>query len=341
MKKHCVICGAGKMGRAIGFAMKSLGYDISIVETNGPSIDSFYRINGECKTFTHWSQIDQNIDIVISSLPYYATLDAALWAIDNNICYCDLGGSVPVSNSIKEMAERKATKPVMTDLGLAPGWINLMAEELYRLQSDSDTVIMMVGGIPQVYHENDPLNYMVTWSVPGLLNEYSDDCEVLSNGEKRTVEGMSGLENVTINDLNLEAFCTSGASAHSIPSMMERGVKNCIYKTLRWRGHCNFVKYLMNALDKESLETVFNYGSKKHTEDMIVMSTSVSKREQKLSKSMIVLPSKKFSAMQRATAFPIAAVAADLHTTKKPLPGYNDIDLESFKNNLDKLFASD
>lgn len=344
MKKHAVICGAGKMGVAIGYAMKSLGYNISIIENNPININQFFHHNGDCQSFSHWSQIEQAVDVFISALPYYATLDAALWAIDNGVRYCDLGGSVQTSASICEIAQRKAIKPVMTDLGLAPGWINLMAEEVCSLLQQPDSVKMMVGGIPEKVNSSDPLNYLTTWSVDGLLNEYMDECEILKNGDVELVPGMSGLEDIIINGMALEAFCTSGASAHSITVMKNRGVKNVCYKTLRWRGHCNMIKYLIKALggDRNKIGSVFNYSNEQHDHDMVIMYVIANRGDLSVTKTLNVAYGDNFSAMQRATAFPTASVADIIASgclDEINYLTYADVPLGKFNDSLSRLLT--
>ena len=70
---------------------------------------------------------------------------------------------------------------------------------------------------------------------------------------------MDGLEEVKFDLLEneeLEAFYTSGGASHSIPSMKERGVNNCCYKTIRYKGHRDMVRLLIrnSELSKECLE---------------------------------------------------------------------------------------
>ena len=100
------------------------------------------------------------------------------WCVDNEVRYCDLGGRVDVSESINEWAGKKATRPVFTDLGLAPGWVNILAEQGYKElngPADDTHIEMMVGGLPDYLESsNNPLCYAVTWSVDGLINELKD-----------------------------------------------------------------------------------------------------------------------------------------------------------------------
>lgn len=211
--QHAAVCGAGRMGTAIGSAMLRLGYTVSAVNNNPDNLSHFWHVNRGCPTYGHWADLPGKPDVLISALPYHATKAAAEWCLANGVRYCDLGGSVPTSEEIKGLATKAATVPVMTNLGLAPGWINLIAEELYAQLPGATKVEMMVGGIPETRVEADPLNYMLTWSVNGLLNEYRDDCEILLENEVHIVRGLSMCKNVMVAGLDLEAFCTSGASA--------------------------------------------------------------------------------------------------------------------------------
>jgi len=304
--------------------------------TNLSNAEKFRKLNGDCQEYKHVSEITSRPDIIISSLPYFATAEVATWAINNGIRYCDLGGSVPVSEEIKHIGKHSKV-PIMTDLGLAPGWVNLMAEELYAALPGANKVKMMVGGIPETKVYNDPLNYMLTWSVDGLLNEYKDSCELLSENEVHIAPGMSSCEDVVINGLELEAFYTSGASAHSIPLMKSRGVQRCEYKTLRWRGHSQWINFLMDSLDRQTLEKVLIQSSKCHSKDMVVMHVEVERGSSKLTKTHIVRSNYLFTAMQRATAFSIASVAdilanGDLDDIR--CPTYENVPMSDFNDNL-------
>ena len=285
------------------------------------------------------------------------------WCIDNEFRYCDLGGRVDVSRNINNYAEGVAKVPVMTDLGLAPGWINIMAEWGYsEMHGKVDDVKMMVGGLPTM-EVNRPLDYIVTWSIDGLINEYRDDCEVLSSGNILTLPGMRGYEKVFFKSLDkkLEAFYTSGGASHSVASMKERGVRNCSYKTLRYLGHRDAVQFLIrqSELNDDCLKQIFERGCRKPdgalgemTKDMVLMKTKLSGERLKWSKELIVFPQKDFSAMQRATSSPISAVASLMaegelegdreqhrdYWTKYPSKlTYRDIPFEKFNSKLEEL----
>jgi saccharopine dehydrogenase-like NADP-dependent oxidoreductase len=300
----------------------------------------------------------RHVDIVISSLPYHQTEVVANYCIDNGIRYCDLGGRVDVSQRINDRAKEHAKKPVFTDLGLAPGLVNILAEHGYNELYGTGKIVeveMMVGGLPDYLESNrNPLRYALTWSTDGLINEYKDDCLILQGGEPELVGGMSGLEHVDTESLGpLEAFYTSGGASHTIESMKRKGVMNCHYKTLRYKGHCDIVKFLIKDcnLDKEALEKIFTSCGIAQKDEVIILA-KVHKDNKSWTKEKLVKSDDKFSAMQKATAFPISSVAAlmaegklegDYHEHRdyydqypKSL-SYANVPFEDFHNNLKKL----
>ena len=318
---RAAIYGVGRMGQAIGYAMDKFGYDLYGVDVQREGIDNLGKMIGKDISFSlnpdDNSVMDFNPDIVISSLPYHQTKKVAATCIDNGIRYCDLGGRVDVSAEINQLARDSATVPVFTDLGLAPGWVNILAEQGYKRVCDATDVSMMVGGIP-LKRPKGPMKYFMTWSMDGLLNEYRDDCEVLIDGEIETVSGLSHHEMVTPEwdgCVGLEAFCTSGGAAHTTRRMKDRGVTNCVYKTLRWVGHHELINFLMNKCKytdeqlKHILETSASYEDVR--DDVVIIMVEV-KNDSGLiwKKEHVVECDNNFTAMQKCTAFPISTVAS-------------------------------
>lgn len=360
---RALVFGVGRMGTAIAYAMDKLGFTVIGADTNDAAAEnvpagrenSFLIIENEgdfkpCLETTA-------PDIVISSLPYHQTEPLAKMCVDKGIRYCDLGGRVDVSANINEYAREHATKPIMTDLGLAPGWVNILAEEgCKRVHGPVDSVKMMVGGLPAI-PTNPPLNYAVTWSIDGLINEYRDDCEVLVNGEVEIVQGMEGIEKVEFGlmpDEELEAFYTSGGAAHTIQTMKQRGVKNCSYKTIRYKGHRDAVRFLIRNADlsDECLEAVFKQGCCTSTGDIVLIKSEVMSGDLKWKKEIIVGYDNNFSAMQKSTAFSISSVAALMaegHFDDRKVQNrggdiklpvvlnYKDVPYDKFVENLRKL----
>lgn len=347
-----VVLGAGKMGRAICWALDQLELDVTAIDISSSALSEVSEIvpNAKTETVEDIGQIFSKIksaDIVVSSLPYHQNEKIGIWCVDNGIRYCDLGGRIDVSNTINEHANKLGKGLVFTDLGLAPGWVNILAEQGYKeLDCEKvDSVEMMVGGLPGI-QSTPPLNYLNTWSVDGLINEYKDHCKVLVGGDILTVQGMEGLTKVHshILEQDLEAFYTSGGASHTIPQMKERGVKDCSYKTLRYEGHCEVVKLLIRTcgLSNETLKQIFENASKAQMQgDIVIVKVIVASGPFKWEREYMVPHDETFSAMQMATAFPISSVAALMADGTFDGVGhslnYADIPMEYFNANLSKI----
>ena len=353
---NIMLFGAGRMGQVIAHAMERLGHSVSIADTSSEALNLIEYDSAEYKTY-HINDLDedlkkilsQSFDLVISALPYHATKKVARACIENGTPYCDLGGSVPVSQEINDYADEVGSM-VFTDLGLAPGLVNILAEWGYNELGGADDISMMVGGLPNVPSSN-LLGYTITWSIDGLINEYKDDCEILEDGEIKIVKGMDGLESVVSQRLGeYEAFYTSGGASHTIRTMKERGVKNCSYKTLRYKGHNDIVKFLIRDCDltDECLAEIFEKGCNTDDDDIVVVRAVVELGNLFWKKELIVysdniqgrsLAGATYSAMQKSTAFSLAAVAdlmARNQFENRPL-GYKDIPFDSFSKNLSTL----
>ncbi len=331
------VLGIGRMGTAIAWAMDKFGFQVTGMDTNRDAANNIpKKINYEQTTDADDNNVAglerndflvvkdaddiitglnvlNNFDVVISSLPYHQTEKVGLWCVDNGVRYCDLGGRVDVSQNINNHAKEKATKPVFTDLGLAPGLVNILAEKSKHEVRGAKNIEMFVGGLPLFMDRFNPLKYECTWSIDGLINEYEDDCIILENGEEKVVEGMEGYQLVDFEDEELEAFYTSGGASHTINTMKEAGVENCSYKTLRYRGHRDVVRFLIrkSGLSPSELAKLFINGCPESGHgDRVLIHVNAENGPLKWKKYIEVLNDDRFSAMQKATAFPISCIAS-------------------------------
>ncbi len=333
--------GTGRMGRTIAHMIKKLGNHTI------HSWDESAELNSECDSHTSCNvkeidYIGSDFDLVISSLPYHLNSHIAKLCIDTGMPYCDLGGSVPVSKTINDLAKiNNAT--VFTDLGLAPGWANILAEEAFQqiveqTSSAPDFINMRCGGLPetQVNTQTDPFNYSLTWSPEGLYNEYVDDSHVLQNGLIVRVPSLAEREMVRMDNFpDLEAFTTSGGASHTLDSMKQRGVSNCSYKTLRYKGHLDLMLYFLRRkrFDAKQLAGLFNQDD---TRDVVIVEVEASCLSSNITyrKTKTVKTRGGYSAMQRATAGGlVSAIFASPLNHGSPLT-YTDIDIQMFNDNM-------
>jgi lysine 6-dehydrogenase len=104
-------------------------------------------------------------------------------------------------------------------------------------------VRLRVGGLPQ--DPQPPLDYMIVFAVQGLINEYIEPCRVIRDGAQAVVPGMSELETLTFEGFGeLEAFQTSGGCS-TLPDTLLGRVRDMDYKTIRYPGHCERIRLMM------------------------------------------------------------------------------------------------
>ena len=125
--------------------------------------------------------------------------------------------------------------------------------------------------------------------------------------------------------------------------MKDRGVRDCSYKTLRYKGHCDAVRFLIRhaKLSDEEMEKIFKKGCPPQPwGDVVMIKVKVLGENLSFNKELIVTHNKEFSAMQRATAFPISSVAsimAEGHFDNLKSVAYKDIPFDKFSKNLDSI----
>lgn len=186
-------------------------------------------------------------DCVISAVSYRYNFILTKAAIAARVHFCDLGGNDEVVNHQLSLGEeaRKANVLIVPNCGLAPGMANVLAARGAELFESLDSVKIRVGGLPQ--HPRPPFNYQLVFSVEGLINEYSGTSTVIRNGKMTQVDTLTEVETMEFPEPpgTLEAFHTSGGSS-LLPSMFEGKVHHLDYKTLRYPGHCEKFKALLD-----------------------------------------------------------------------------------------------
>ena len=339
------IAGVGNMGRVIARAMEKLGYSLLLLDKDEDLLKKCSEIlTNEHPTMVLLSSIHNHkafetikeCKAVVSALPYFLNYNLARCCAESNVPYFDLGGSVHVSDLINShVAEQNGT--CLTDLGLAPGWANIIAEHMCKEQIKDGIVPkqvnIMVGGLP--IQPTNTLKYGCNWSIDGLLNEYKEDCVILKDGLITLEKGLDGLATVKTSLGELEAFYTSGGISHTIDSMYKKGVQNCSYKTLRYPGHNNIIKFLVreSGLTDSQIRDVLKV-SCPETEDLVIIRVEVDNK----SHEEVIMSDHNFSAMQKATAFAAASAVSSILSNKKTgILGYGDIHYTKFTDHLNHL----
>ena len=113
---------------------------------------------------------------MLSAAPYDLTTRIAEAAAELGVHYLDLTEDVASTRRVKELA-LTAKAALIPQCGLAPGFISIVANDLARRFDTLDSVRMRVGALPQ--YPSNALNYNLTWSTDGVINEYCEPCEAI------------------------------------------------------------------------------------------------------------------------------------------------------------------
>jgi lysine 6-dehydrogenase len=186
-------------------------------------------------------------DSVISCVPYYHNLLLARAAIEAQVNFCDLGGNNAVVDAelALDAQAREAGVNIIPDCGLAPGMVSLLVAHGANRFDQLDQVHIRVGGLPQ--NPKPPLEYQLGFSVEGLINEYLGKARVVRGGKLVEVDTMTEVELLEFPPPfgQLEAFHTSGGSS-TLPESFRGRVRELDYKTIRYPGHCEKFKLLID-----------------------------------------------------------------------------------------------
>lgn len=194
---------------------------------------------------------------VLCALPYFFNFAMARLAVSAGAHYTDLGGNTEIVGRQRTLHDEARARgvSVVPDTGLAPGMVNILAEEGIRSMGTVDSVRIWVGGIPQ--NPRPPLDYQIVYSLEGVLDYYVTPATVLRDGRKTQVEALSGLETVEFPDPpgTLEAFYTGGGIS-TMPDRYEGRVRTMEYKTLRYPGHARIMRAVreLGLLDDQEVE---------------------------------------------------------------------------------------
>jgi lysine 6-dehydrogenase len=253
-----LVLGAGRMGHG---AVYDLVHNSSQVESVTVADFDFSKAEEVAKTVgtnrVTAVQIDvsnylevvalmKNHDSAISCVNYWYNENLSKAAIETNTNFCDLGGNnyvVDEQLALDEQA-KAANINIIPDCGLAPGMVSILATHGAKRFDEIEEIHIRVGGLPQ--NPKTLLEYQLIFSVEGLINEYIEPARVIRHGKITEVESMTELESLSFDGFPpLEAFQTSGGTS-TLPDTFVGKIKNLDYKTIRYAGHCEKFKTMID-----------------------------------------------------------------------------------------------
>ena len=248
MKKAAIV-GAGKIGSTIA-SLLSGAYEVLVIDR---SAEALAGLDAQPAPATLALPIDDPARLalaldgcfaVINAAPYHLTTVVAQAAKTAGAHYLDLTEDVAASRVVRELAADAETA-FIPQCGLAPGFITIAAWELAKHFDELHDVRLRVGALPR--YPSNALNYNLTWSTDGVINEYCEPCEAIVNGRLREVPALEECEEFALDGVIYEAFNTSGGLG-TLCQTLEGKVRNLNYRTIRYPGHAAIMKALLNDL---------------------------------------------------------------------------------------------
>jgi lysine 6-dehydrogenase len=248
-----LVLGAGRQGTAAAYDMARRG-EASRVVLADRDLDVARQAAGRVNSLTGDSIVEaQQVDVTnpqslrqaltgmdacLSAVPYIFNLDITQAALNAGVSVCDLGGNTDLARRQHGLAEaaRAAGISIIPNCGQVPGMGTSLSVFAMQLLDEVQDVFMWDGGIPQ--NPRPPFNYLLTFHIAGLTNEYAEPGIFIRNGEVTQVEPMTELEEVEFPEPigKLEAFVTGGG-IDTMPWTFEGRLRTLQNLTLRHPGH--------------------------------------------------------------------------------------------------------
>jgi len=349
--KDIVVIGAGKIGSTIADLLTgSRDYSVTVVDRSQAQLDALEvsrPVERVCLDITESGALDAVLAgkyAVLSAAPFHLTVGIAEAAARCGVHYLDLTEDVASTRRVKELAVG-ASSAFIPQCGLAPGFISIVANDLARRFDTLESVRMRVGALPQ--YPSNALNYNLTWSTDGVINEYCEPCEAIIEGELVEVPPLEEREEFSLDGITYEAFNTSGGLG-TLCETYKGEVRTLNYRTIRYPGHAAIMKALLNDLGlrhrRDVLKDILENALPATMQDVVVIFVTVSGRKggRLLQESYAnKIYSRRVegimrSAIQVTTASGICAVLDLLASGALPAKGFvrqEDIALEAFLAN--------
>ncbi|MER2598967.1 MAG: saccharopine dehydrogenase C-terminal domain-containing protein [Caldilineales bacterium] len=174
--------------------------------------------------------------VVLSAAPYYFNLPLTEAAIEAGVSFCDLGGNTEIvrAQHALDAAARAAGVTVVADCGMGPGMGNNLAVYALDLLDEPQHVTIYDAGLPQA--PEPPWNYLATFNIEGLINEYHDGMTVLRAGELVHLPCFTELETIHVPGVgHLEAFVLAGGVS-TAPWSFQGRLQSYDLKVCRYPG---------------------------------------------------------------------------------------------------------
>jgi saccharopine dehydrogenase-like NADP-dependent oxidoreductase len=243
---NIVILGGGQQGRVIATdlarALPEARIEVADIRRPAlPALDNLSWVEADCSEPSAAARLMAAHDLAVGALPARFGFGTMQAAIEAQRPLVDV--SFSAENPLElDAAAREAGVAIIPDCGLAPGLSHLAAGHA-STQGPLAELVIYVGGVAQ--DASRPYGYVVTWSLDDLLEEYVRPARIVRDGATVSLPVFSEVERVQVDGAGeMEAFLSDGlrTAIDTFP-----GVPNMEERTLRWPGHVEQVRPLVES----------------------------------------------------------------------------------------------
>lgn len=281
--RRVTVIGAGKIGSTVVDLLVACGdYEVTILDQSPEALAAFEGRAGVTATAIGIGDAETlalalcGTFAVVNCAPFHLTTVVAQAAKSAGAHYLDLTEDVASSRIVRELA-MDATTAFVPQCGLAPGFITIAAWDLIKHFDLLHDVRLRVGALPR--YPSNALNYNMTWSTDGVINEYCEPCEAITGGVLRETPALEECETFALDGVAYEAFNTSGGLG-TLCQTLNGQVRNLNYKTIRYPGHAAIMKALLNDLNlrnrRDVLKDILDNAVPATLQDVVIVFVTVS-----------------------------------------------------------------
>ncbi len=278
-----VVIGAGHIGSTIAQLLSDSGdYRVIVADRSADQLAEMAahpRVEHKVLDVTDAAALTDLLKgkfAVLSAAPYHLTYKVAEAAKAAGAHYLDLTEDVASTRKVKALAEGAQTA-FIPQCGLAPGFISIVAADLAQHFDVLHDVRLRVGALPK--YPSNALNYNLTWSTDGVINEYCEPCEAIVDGLPRQTRALEECEAFALDGVAYEAFNTSGGLGTLCETLAGK-VRNLNYRTIRYPGHAAIMKALLNDLRlrdrRDLLKDILEQSVPATMQDVVIVFVTVS-----------------------------------------------------------------
>lgn len=233
-----LVLGAGLVGGPMAIDLATdPRFDVTVADINEQSLARLARagnmqtIRADLSRESELKNLISPFDFIVNAVPGFMGFETFHRVIEAGKNIVDIAFFIEDPFQVDALAKERNVTAIM-DCGVAPGMCNILIGYVDSLLDETENVLYMVGGLPEV--REYPYEYKAVFSPIDVIEEYTRPARFIENGKEVIKPALSEPELINFPQIGtLEAFNTDGLRSltHTIKAL------NMKEKTLRYPGH--------------------------------------------------------------------------------------------------------